>query len=50
MQKIEGVTDVQTDIANRKCTFRLKDPGVEYEAKLAEFAKDNSHLAGYEIQ
>jgi copper chaperone CopZ len=47
--KIDGVTDIETDIANRTCSFKLTKPGVDYKAKLAEFAKTNSKLAGYEI-
>jgi hypothetical protein len=47
--KIEGVTDIETDIANRTCSFKLTKPGVDYKARLAEFAKTNSKLAGYEI-
>ena len=31
------------------CTFRVKSD-VDYQTKLAEFAKTNDKLAGYEIQ
>lgn len=44
------MTDIETDFKNRICKFRLTDPDVEYEAKLAEFAETNEHLEGYTIQ
>ena len=50
MQKIDGVTDIQTDTQNRVCSFKVADPDGDYQVKLAEFAKTNSHLAEYEIQ
>lgn len=50
LEKIDGVTDIQTDIDGRTCSFKLTKPDVDYKAKLEEFAKSNSHLAGYEIQ
>ena len=50
LQKIDGVTDIKTDTQNRVCSFKLTDPDVDYEAKLAEFAKTNDKLAEYEIQ
>ncbi len=50
MEKIDGVVDIETDISNRICSFKLTKADVDYESQLAEFAKTNSHLAGYEIQ
>jgi hypothetical protein len=50
VSKIDGVTDIQTDIPNRTCSFKLTKPDVDYRTQLEEFAKTNSHLAGYEIQ
>ena len=50
MQNIDGLTDIETDVPNRVCSFKLTKPGVDYQAELAELAKTNSHLAGYEIQ
>jgi hypothetical protein len=50
LAKIDGVTDIQTDISGRLCSFKVTDPGVDYESKLAEYAKTNDHLADYEIQ
>jgi len=47
--KIDGVTDIQTDPTNRTCSFKVTNPDVDYKEKLAEFAKTNTHLAGYEI-
>jgi hypothetical protein len=50
LEKIDGVTDIQTDTTNFVCTFKVTNPDVDYESKLAEFAQTNSHLAGYTIQ
>ena len=50
MAKIKGAVDIRTDIKNRICTFRLKDPSVDYESMLAEFAKTNHELSEYVIQ
>jgi hypothetical protein len=49
LEKIDGVTEIETDIANRKCTFKLANPDVDYQAKLSEFAETNRHLADFEI-
>ena len=49
MAKIDGVSDIQTDIPGRSCRFKVK-PDVDYQAKLDEFAKSNDKLAGFEIQ
>ena len=48
--KIDGVIDIETDPINRVCSFKVTKPDVDYLAQLADFAKTNSHLAGYEIQ
>ena len=50
LQKIDGVTDIQTDPAKRICSFRVTNPDVDYKAKLAELAQTNTHLADYTIQ
>jgi hypothetical protein len=42
--------DINTDVGNRVCSFRAPASDFDYEAKLAELAKTNTHLAGYEIQ
>jgi hypothetical protein len=42
--------DIKTDIPNRLCSFKLSQPSIDYQSKLAELAKTNSHLAEYEIQ
>jgi hypothetical protein len=47
--KIDGVIEIEADVPSQTCTFKVK-PGVDYKTKLAEFAKTNSKLAGYEIQ
>jgi hypothetical protein len=47
---IDGVSDIETDVAGRMCSFKVK-PDVDYKLRLAELAEDDdSHLADYEIQ
>ena len=46
----QELVDIETDTSNRICVFKLTKPDVDYQAKLAEFAETNKHLAGYEIQ
>jgi hypothetical protein len=48
LTKIETATDIETDIQARKCSFKV-DPSVDYQAKLAEYAQTNTHLAGYSM-
>jgi hypothetical protein len=50
LEKIESVTDIETDIANRVAKFKLTKADVDYQTLLAEFAKTNEHLSGYTIQ
>jgi copper chaperone CopZ len=50
LEKIDGVTQIETDPANHACRFKVTTPGVDIQAKLAELATTNVHLAGYEIQ
>ncbi len=42
--------DIVTTPGNRTCTFKVTKPDVDYVAMLAEFAKTNDHIKGYEIQ
>jgi hypothetical protein len=49
LQKIEGVSDIETNVAARSCKFKLSNPELDLVAKLNEFAKTNSHIAGYTI-
>jgi hypothetical protein len=50
LEKIDGVEDIETDPTNLVCSFKVTNPDVDYESKLAEFAETNEHLADYEIQ
>ena len=49
LEKIDGVIEIVTDVPGRTCTFKVK-PDVDYETRLAEFAKTNDKLVDYEIQ
>jgi hypothetical protein len=50
LQTIDGVEDIETDTAKLECRFRVTKPTVDYESKLVELAKTNTHLADYKIQ
>ena len=50
LEKIDGVTDIQTDPEHQVCSFRVTNPTLDYKAKLDEFASTNSHLKGFSIQ
>jgi hypothetical protein len=50
MEKIEGVTNIETDTTNRVCSFTVTKPDVDYLSKLEEYAKTNTHLAGYTVK
>jgi hypothetical protein len=50
LSKIAGITGIETNVKNRTCSFKVVQPGLDYEAKLAQLAKTNSHLEDYEIQ
>jgi hypothetical protein len=44
------VVDIETDVANRICTFKVTSSDIDYQSQLAELAKTNKELADYEIQ
>jgi len=47
---IAGVSDIETDIDSRTCSFKLSDPNVDIAAELARLAASNEHLAEFTIQ
>jgi hypothetical protein len=49
LQKLKGVSNIKTDIASNVCEFMLDDAELDLEAKLNEFAKTNSHIAGWSL-
>jgi hypothetical protein len=50
LQEVDGIIDIETDFENRVCSFKVADPGVDYQTELARLAEKNTHIAGYEIQ
>lgn len=44
MTKIDGISDIQTDIPKRTCSFKYAKSESELKAQLDEFAKTNSHI------
>lgn len=50
LSKVEGITDITTDIPSRICTFNMKTGSLDLKAILDEFSKTNDHIAGYTIE
>ena len=49
LQKIEGVSDIETNIGTHICKFKLSNTELDLVAKLGELAKTNSHIAGWSV-
>jgi hypothetical protein len=49
LQKIVGISRIETDISARICKFHLSNADFDLAAKLSELAKTNSHLAGWSM-
>ena len=49
LQKIEGISDIETNIQTRVCKFKLANVQLDLKAKLGELAKTNSHIQGWSI-
>ena len=49
LTKVEGVSDIETDVNDRICSFKLADANVDIEAKLNELADTNEHIKGWSM-
>ncbi len=49
LAKLDGVSDVETDVSGKSCKFKLGDKELDLEAKLEELAADNESLKGFKI-
>jgi copper chaperone CopZ len=49
LAKLDGVSDVETDVSGKSCTFKLGDQELDLEAKLQELAADNESLKGFKV-
>lgn len=47
LEKLEGVSDITTDVPTTIATFKLAKPDKDLKAKLDEFAKTNEHMADW---
>ncbi len=47
--KVDGISDIKTDIPNRLCTFRLAGKGEDIQDELTKLAQTNDHMAGFEV-
>ena len=50
LAKIDGISDIKTDIKQRSCQFKLANKDLDLKAKLDEFVtQGNEHIQGFEI-
>lgn len=51
LEKVPGITDIQTDIPSRVCSFKMeKSMSVDdLKAKLDDFSKTNDHIANWKM-
>jgi hypothetical protein len=49
LAKIEGVSNIKTDIPKRICTFKFENDSLDIRAKLDEVATTNTHVNGFRI-
>ena len=49
LTKVDGVSDIQTDVPNRLCTFKFATNRGDINAQLAKLAQTNEHIAGFEL-
>lgn len=50
LAKVPGITEIETDIANRICKFKLAAGDLNLQDKLDELSKTNDHIAGFTIE
>ena len=50
LAKVDGISDIHTDIKKQSCQFKLANKDLDLKAKLDEFvAQGNDHIKGFEI-
>ena len=49
LAKLDGVSDVETDVSGKSCKFKLGDKDLDLEAKLEELSADNESLKGFKV-
>jgi len=49
LSKVAGVSNIKTDTKTTSCEFAFVPGEVDIEAKLAELAETNEHIAGFSI-
>ena len=50
LAKIDGISDIKTDIKQRSCQFKLANKDLDLKAKLDDFVtQGNDHLKNFEI-
>ncbi len=50
LAKVDGISEIHTDIKKRTCQFQLANKDLDLKAKLDEFVtQGNDHLKNFEI-
>ena len=44
LQKLQGISEIKTDIPSRSATFKIAQNQADLKTKLDEFAKTNEHM------
>lgn len=49
LTKIDGVSAIETDVANQLCTFKFAGSAADIKAELDKLADQNQHVAGFGV-
>lgn len=49
LKNVTGIQGIKTDFTTHVCKFVVTDETLDWQAKLAELAKDNSHLEDWSV-
>jgi hypothetical protein len=49
LQRIDGISEIETDVRTSTCKFKLSNTSLDLAATLNEFARTNSHIAGWSM-
>jgi len=47
LEKVPGVSNIETDVPTNTCKFYLADDKLDVKAKLDALAQTNSHIEGW---
>jgi copper chaperone CopZ len=49
LAKLDGVSEIETDVKGTSCRFKLADQELDLESKLEELATSNESLKGFKV-